>query len=259
MVDPVAGSLVAAAGRSVPPDARSASAASQVAGSTDRPRSGWRWATALCRGAIPVAVCIEAAADGNCHRVVPARGTAAEARRVDHHAGRPRDPGPAPPIDWTAVPRARRLPPGTGSGHDLARRSRQAGARAPQAWGEGPVRAPVSAARTRFPRSPSSRVLSAMRRRGRSLHNLLRCQTTRMSATLKYQLHRVCSIAYGDWGCAASVQLTLFMGCDRRRRPGDTRRYFGNRRVTAAARRRVELTVGGRRPALGAARDGVCY
>ena len=137
MVDPVAGSLVAAAGRSVPPDARSASAASQVAGSTDRPRSGWRWATALCRGAIPVAVCIEAAADGNCHRVVPARGTAAEARRVDHHAGRPRDPGPAPPIDWTAVPRARRLPPGTGSGHDLAPRSRQVGARTPEAWGRG--------------------------------------------------------------------------------------------------------------------------
>jgi hypothetical protein len=124
-------------GRPVPLDAWAVGPASRVPDSTDRRRGGSRSVAAPCRGAIPVAVRIGAAADGNCHRVVPDRGTAAEAGRVGHPAGRARDPAPAPPIGRTAVPRARCFPPRMGSGHDLARQSRQAGARAPEAWGRG--------------------------------------------------------------------------------------------------------------------------
>ena len=50
-----------------------------------------------------------------------------------------------------------------------ARRSPPAGATAQEASAEAAVRPSVSAARSRFPRGPSSRGLSAMRRRGRSL------------------------------------------------------------------------------------------
>jgi hypothetical protein len=73
-VDSSVHSTAQVAGRPVPLDAWAVGPASRVPDSTDRRRGGSRSVAAPCRGAIPVAVRIGAAADGNCHRVVPDRG-----------------------------------------------------------------------------------------------------------------------------------------------------------------------------------------
>jgi hypothetical protein len=160
---------VAAAGRSVPPDAWNAAAARRVAAPTHCRPGGWRSASARCRAAIPVVVRV-GAADGSCRPVVPGRGTAAEARRVGHSADRAQDQGPVARVRHPAGSSGRRpsVPPQTASGPALARRSRQEAGRAPEAWREQPVRASVPAARSRSLPGLSTRVLSAKRRRGRS-------------------------------------------------------------------------------------------
>lgn len=140
--------------RSVPQVAGDVAAASRPADSRHRRRGGWRWAAALCRGAIPAAVRIGPAADGNCHPGGPDRGRAAEVHQVDRRAAR-----------YSAPARRRQA-----ALEVRARRIRPAAARAQEASAEPAVRASLSAARSQFPRGPSSRVLSAMRRRGRSLH-----------------------------------------------------------------------------------------
>ena len=170
MVDPAVGWLVAAAGRSVPPDAWNAAAARGAADPTHCRPGGWRSASARCREAFRVVVRI-GAADESCRQVVPVRGTAAEARRVGHPAARVQDQRPVASGWHRAGSRARRLslPPQTVSGPDLARRSRQEAGRALQVWREQPVRASVPTARSRSLPGLSSRALSAMRRRGRSL------------------------------------------------------------------------------------------
>jgi len=156
---------------SVPQVAGHAAAASRAAASMRCRRGGLRWATAPCRGGTPVVVRIGVVVDGNCRPVVPARQTAAAvALRVGRRGGRVGGSGPAAAIGRTAAPRARRLPPQTGPGHDRVGRSRQEAAKVPAVWVQGPVRASLSAARNQNLLGPSSRVLSARRRRGRSLH-----------------------------------------------------------------------------------------
>jgi hypothetical protein len=189
------------AGRSAPRDDWVAADAGRVAYSTRCHPGGLRSASAQCRAAIPVGGRV-GPADANCRPAVPGQGTVAEVRRAGRPAGPARGLGPGATIRCPPVSRARRpsIPPQTASARDLGGRSRQVAARALEAWRERPVLASAPVARIRLLPGRSNRVLSAMRRRGRSLSNLLRYQTTRTSSTLKYQLHRLWSIAYRDQG-----------------------------------------------------------
>jgi hypothetical protein len=185
----------------VPCPGRFAPAASPAAGSTRRRRDDWGPASARCRGANRVAARIGTVADGNCRRVGPDRGTVA-AHPVAVPAGHGRHSAAAPvavpadlgrrsgvallvgPADLgrhsAAVPvahhgRARgqgQAAPRCPQPGAVARvaRSRRVGATAPVAGGRALTPASAWAARSRFPRGPSTPVPSAMRRRGRSLH-----------------------------------------------------------------------------------------
>lgn len=121
-------------------------------------RGGSSPSTARCRGAFLVGGRTGVAAGGNFRLAAPGQGTVVGGRRCRfaHSA----------PALAVAPRRGWRLRP--------ARRSRREAARARAASGERGVRVPQSPARSWFPLGLSSRDLSAMRHRGRSLLFLLR-------------------------------------------------------------------------------------
>jgi len=216
---------------SVPQVAGRAAAASRAAASMGCGRGGLQWATARCHEGIPVVVRIGVVVDGNCRPVVLDRQTAAQ--------------------------RVRRLPPRTGPGHDRAGRSRQEAAKVPAVWVHGPVRASLPAARDQNLLGPSSRVLSARRRRGRSLHISSLSDDADIGhfqvSTTPDQLLRI-----RGPGCAVTAQQTLSVRRDGQGRAVEVRRWPGNRRMTTAAVRPIEHGITGRRRPRHAAQGRVC-
>ena len=209
-------------------------------------RGGLQWATAPCREGIPVVVrigVVDATAAGrscsqNCR---PRTGVAWIDKRRAHRG-------------------VRRLPPRV-TGPGLERIGRDEVDRRPRRCRRfgvhGPVRASLPAARDQNLLGPSSRVLSARRRRGRSLHISSLSDDADIGhfqvSTTPDQLLRI-----RGPGCAVTAQQTLSVRRDGQGRAVEVRRWPGNRRMTTAAVRPIEHGITGRRRPRHAAQGRVC-
>jgi hypothetical protein len=165
-------------------------AASQAADSMRCPQDGWRSGPVRFHGG-PLGV-----------------GRSGEAAGEDF---RPRAPGPGTAVGRRFGRRVRFWGP-VGAEPVLAavgrlvsvarwargRRSRRAALEVREAWAAQGAPARRSRARSWFPLGQSSRALSAMRHRGRSLRFSSSCRATRVAALPQYQLPRITTI--GDDG-----------------------------------------------------------
>ena len=207
--------------------ADAAVAASRAAEAARRRRVGWWRAAVRCRVVIPAAARI-AEVDGSRPLGALDPGMVAEAARVARYAGWVRGSGVAVTIGRTAGPRGRLLLR-VGSQRVRAAHSRPGGATASAAWGQGPDQASVWAARSPILPDLSNQVLSAMRRRGRSL------QSPSLSDDA-YVGHPQVSTTAGLHlgirrpGCAAPGQQTPLAPLDARPEASSATRPAGERR-----------------------------